>query len=66
MQVEDFKEGDRVRHIGMGERGTVTIVESSGIIRVEYDRVGEHGRHWIGAYDRDWFRLHPDLLVLSG
>lgn len=73
-RVGQFEVGDRVRHIGMDERGTVKSVDD-GIVHVEYDRTTKTGHglctdrptiHWTGKYDSNWFRIHPNLLVKTG
>lgn len=51
---EELTVGDRVSHTACGP-GTVTAKGET--VDVEFDHVGERGRHWRGSYDRDWFRF---------
>lgn len=58
---DSFRKGDRVLHRDMGERGSVVAVGAT--VDVQYDRVGQRGQPWSGKYDRDWFRMRPDVLI---
>lgn len=56
--IDDFRLGDRVKHIGSQSVGHVIDVGRTQI-SVRYDE----GNEWTGIYDELWFRIHPDLLV---
>lgn len=58
-----FKAGDRVRHIGRNEAGTVLPFETAGVVRVEFDNPTPRGSKSIGEFDEAWFRIHPGWLV---
>lgn len=58
-----FKTGDRVRHVGRAEIGTVTAGESM-YVQVQFDNPTPAGKVSVGTYDRAWFRIHPNGLVL--
>ena len=49
----DFGVGDRVRHIGMKQVGTVVSITET--VNVKYDHIGARGRHWAGEYPPSWF-----------
>lgn len=57
----DFKDGDRVRHIGRDEIGTVKLLEN-GSVQVTFDKPTPSGRPSIGEYDDVWFSTHDDWL----
>jgi hypothetical protein len=58
-----FKKGDTVVHRLNGE-GTVTSVDRDGTW-VHFPREPKTQRPLVACYDRDWFRLHPDMLAAS-
>jgi hypothetical protein len=59
--VPSFKVGDRVRHTGRQESGTVTSTEN-GCVIVEFDIPTPRGNKSVGNYDAVWFRTHPNML----
>lgn len=63
MTPQDFKTGDRVRHSGRGEAGTVKILRN-GDVQVEFDKPTPRGNPSIGVYDTVWFSTHPSGLEL--
>lgn len=62
MSITKFSVGDRVRHVGMNEIGTVTRIGRDGVF-VTFDRIGIRGKPWHGLYDDDWFRTHDNWLL---
>lgn len=57
----DFKDGDRVRHIGRHEDGTVKLLDN-GSVQVTFDNLAPSGKPSVGEYDEVWFRTHPNWL----
>lgn len=53
--------GDRVRHTGRDEMGTVTNVTDKEV-HVTFDKPAPSGKPSVGIYDGLWFRLHPRWL----
>ena len=53
-QASDFKTGERVAHVHMGDG---VVVEGGDVVRVKYDDWGS-----ICSYDAEWFRAHPRYL----
>ena len=53
-EFEDFKEGEHVAHITIGD-GIVTRV-TGAYVRVHYDR------GVMGVYERGWFKQYPTYL----
>lgn len=60
--MTNFKTGDRVRHVGGGKIGTVTILPD-GNVQVVFDEPSTRGRRSVGIYDPNWFRVYPNGLV---
>lgn len=60
---EVFKAGDRVHHIGRKEDGTVLPFDTTGVVRVEFDKPTSRGNKSIGEFDEGWFRTHPNWLL---
>lgn len=58
----NFNVGDRVRHCGRDELGTVTAVDADGV-HVTYDNPTPKGKPSRGLYDERWFELLPGMLV---
>ncbi len=70
-----MKKGDRVYHRIMEEYGTVDRADG-GVVFVIFDREspaveakqGQKARpahRWTGEYDENWFRICPDMLVVT-
>lgn len=53
--LTDFKPGQRVAHISMGD-GTVSAVDARGV-HVRFDKWKSEG-----VYDENWFRHYPTYL----
>lgn len=63
MRPENFKSGDRVRHVGRDEMGVVKILRN-GDVRVEFDKPSPSGNPSIGVYDANWFSTYPNGIEL--
>lgn len=63
MRPENFKDQDRVRHIGRNEDGIVRITDE-GHVEVTFDKPNSKGNPSIGVYDYNWFRTYPEGLKL--
>lgn len=57
MKVDDFKVGDRVHHIMIGD-GKVIEADAQHV-RVRFEHI-RHRVHVEGVYDRQWFALNPE------
>lgn len=57
-----LKVGDRVRHVGRNEDGTV--VNTIGYIKVDFDKLSPRGHRSVGQYDEKWFAMYPRLLQI--
>lgn len=64
MRPENFKNGDRVRHISRDEVGTVKITEE-GHVMVTFDNPTPRGTKSVGIYDYNWFEIYPNGLALQ-
>jgi len=58
-----FKAGDRVRHSGRRECGTVLESNTTGVVRVEFDNPTPRGGKSVGEFDEAWFKTHPGWLM---
>jgi len=56
-----FVAGDRVSHFTVGE-GVVTKNEG-GTVYVTFDGTNKRGKNFVGIYDPNWFRIHPNGLT---
>jgi hypothetical protein len=61
-KLNEFKIGDRVKHVLRNQEGKVYSIEEEGL-HVHFDSRTPRGNIAVGVYDDDWFRLHPDMLV---
>lgn len=59
-KFEDFKVGESVAHINIGD-GHVSAIED-GHVCVTYDRKDAREKPFTGKYDHRWFELHPAYL----
>lgn len=57
MDQSELVVGDRVRHLGREQNGTVTSV-SNGTVIVLFDNSKSPG-----YFDELWFQMHGDLLI---
>lgn len=55
--------GDRVRHIGRNEEGTVLPFDTAGVVKVLFDKPTPSGAKSIGEFDQVWFMTHPNWLI---
>jgi len=62
--VPPFKIGDRVKHIGRNEYGTV-ISTDDGVVDVEFDIKTSRGAVSIGRFDERWFASHEGWLIAA-
>jgi hypothetical protein len=60
MQMKDFKQADRVKHLKLG-CGVVASIRHDEMIVIFDDR-GSDGSNIRGIYDDVWFRINDDLL----
>lgn len=56
----DFRVGDRVAHIRMGDG--VVVSDDPSLIAVKFDHKTRNGQHSMGFYDPNWFRINPHFL----
>jgi len=62
--VPPFKVGDRVKHIGRNECGTV-ISTDDDVVDVEFDIQTPRGAISIGRFDERWFASHEGWLIAA-
>ena len=60
--LHSYAEGDLVVHQNCGP-GVVTRVDDNGTVHVTYEKADDKGRHWMGQYNRVWFRNCGNLLT---
>jgi hypothetical protein len=58
---EDFKDGDRVRHVNRDEWGTVKI-DGKGHVVVTFDKPNSRGHKSVVIFDANWFKVYPNGL----
>lgn len=60
-----MQKGGRVHHKGRDDYGTIEDVLPNGTIIVVFDKPTPRGKVSRGEFDRDWFRVHPDMMHIA-